>query len=282
MTLWAQHITVKIGEKTLLDDVSVEVKPGEIVAVIGPNGAGKSTLLNAVTGDIGLQGGDVQMGHKPLKKWSLRERARVRGILAQSVPLSFAFNVLEVVMMGRSPHIKGRESARDYEIAHQALGLAGVAHLQERTYTTLSGGERQRVQLARVLAQIWEPIDGETRYLLMDEPTNNLDLTHQHSTLRVARQFADEGVGVMVILHDLNLAAEYADYILLLHEGVMLDYGAPEAVLTQENILHAYQMPTIITAHPISKRPLVVPLSQSAEAMMAADDVVHPPTAYTL
>jgi iron complex transport system ATP-binding protein len=270
MTLSADHITVKIGEKTLLNDVSITVKAGEVLAVIGPNGAGKSTLLNVITGDVSANVGHVSMNDRPLSSWTLRDRAKVRGILAQNVPLSFSFNVLEVVLMGRSPHIQGREQARDYEIATHALLLAGVNHLRDRAYTSLSGGERQRVQLARVLAQIWEPVVGCPRYLLMDEPTNNLDLTHQHSALKVARKFADEGVGVMVILHDLNLAAEYAHHILLLHEGQMLDYGTPEAVLTQHNIRQAYLMDTMITQHPVSGRPLVVPLTNGVEDIVLA------------
>lgn len=275
MTLNAHNITVRVGKKELLRDVSLSIAPGEIVAVVGPNGAGKSTLLKAITGDIDAQSGAVQMAGRPLDRWSLLHRARVRAILSQSVPLHFAFSVLEVVLMGRSPHINGRESERDYDIAYQALAMAEVGHLAERTYTTLSGGERQRAQFARVLAQIWEPVDGLPRYLLMDEPTNNLDLTHQHSTLKVARKFAGEGVGVLVILHDLNLAAEYADRIVILRDGDLLACGHPEAVLTAETIETAFNMPAIITPHPITGRPLVIPITTPQDEQTTIPAAMH-------
>jgi iron complex transport system ATP-binding protein len=261
MTIQADHISVYVGHKALVKDLSVTIHTGEVLAILGPNGAGKSTLLKAICGDIKSATGKVTMGDKDLAEWGLNERAKIRGILTQNVPLNFTFSVLEVVLMGRSPHLKGRETTHDYQIAYQAMALAQVDHLHTRIYTTLSGGEKQRVQFARVLAQIWEDQEALPRYLLMDEPTSSLDLTHQHTTLRVARQFASQGVGVLTILHDLNLAAEYADKVMLMKNGECLAYGDPFHVLTTENIAQAYQMQSIITEHPISKRPLIVPIT---------------------
>lgn len=261
MTICVENVSVHIGQKALVHQMSLEVHTGEVLAVIGPNGAGKSTLLKAICGDLKPSSGTIKMNNRDLADWSLSERAKNRAILTQNVPLNFTFSALEVVLMGRSPHLKGRESNRDYEIAYQAMALAQVDHLHDRIYTSLSGGEKQRVQLSRVLTQIWEAQPESPRYLLMDEPTNSLDLTHQHTTLKIARDFASQGVGVLTILHDLNLAAEYADKVLLIQDGKRLAYGDPFTVLNTENIANAYQMETIITEHPISKRPLIVPIT---------------------
>jgi iron complex transport system ATP-binding protein len=255
----ARALQVAIGPKLLLDGVSLEVRAGETVAVVGPNGAGKSTLRKVLCGDMQPTGGEVLMDQKPLAEWPLTQRARVRAVMGQDSTLSFPFTVLEVVLMGRSPHLKGAESQHDYEIARDALEAVEATHLEERLYPTLSGGERQRVQLARVLAQIWEAHNGDSRYLLLDEPTSNLDLSHQHSTLEVARSFAREGVGVLVILHDLNLAAQYADRLLMLKDGKLIASGNPQTVLTREIIEETFAIPVIVTQHPHLDCPLVLP-----------------------
>jgi iron complex transport system ATP-binding protein len=259
----ARSLRVAIGPKILLDGISLEVRAGEVVAVIGPNGAGKSTLRKVLCGDMQPTGGAVFMDQRPLDDWPLTERARVRAVMGQDSTLSFPFTVLEVVMMGRSPHLRGAEGPRDYEIAREALAAVEAIHLEERLYPTLSGGERQRVQLARVLAQIWEAPPASSRYLLLDEPTSNLDLAHQHSTLEVARKFAREGVGVLVILHDLNLAAQYADRLLMLKDGKLVASGQPVAVLTRETIQETFAIPVIVTQHPQLDCPLVLPTKAS-------------------
>ena len=261
MSIEANNITVKVNRnKILVDNVSVNIHPGEILAIIGPNGAGKSTLLRAITGDLKAETGNIIMDDRPLHQWKLRERARMRAVLSQSSALSFAFTVLEVVLMGRGPHLNGgAETKHDYAIAYDALAAAEVEHLADRYFTTLSGGERQRVQLARVLAQIWEPpSDNGNRYLFMDEPTNNLDLTHQHRALQVARMLANQQVGVMVILHDLNLASQYADRIMMMNRGQEVITGEPHTVLTPEYIQRVFNIPVMITNHPTLNRPLVV------------------------
>jgi iron complex transport system ATP-binding protein len=262
MTLEGRSLTFRIGERALVDDVSLRVAPGEIVAVVGANGAGKSTLLKLLCGDLPLARGEVYVNGKPLARWSKRDLARARAVLPQTSPLSFGFNALEVVLMGRSPHIQGIERPADYTIARTALASARVDHLAARSYLTLSGGEQQRVQLARVLAQIWE--DTGARYLLLDEPTNNLDLAHQHGTLTIASDFARRGVGVLVILHDLNLAAQYADHILVMKGGRALAYGAPNAVLTSDIIHAAFDIDVLVQAHPCLNCPLVVAMPQGA------------------
>jgi iron complex transport system ATP-binding protein len=235
-----------------------------VLAVVGPNGAGKSTLRKILCGDLKPSGGEVFMKGRALADWSLTERAQVRAVLPQDSSLNFPFTVLEVVLMGRAPHLKGAEGKHDYEVARAALDAVEVRHLEERIYPTLSGGERQRVQLARVLAQIWEPPAGGARYLLLDEPTSNLDLAHQHSTLKIARRFAREGVGVLIILHDLNLAAQYADRILMLRQGSVAALGSPIEVLTPEAIYETFGMPVVITKHPLLECPLIIPSTEGS------------------
>lgn len=256
MTLEGSCLAFRIGGKALVEDVSLIVAPGEIVAIVGANGAGKSTLLRLLSGDARPERGSVTLQNKPLSQWHKRDLARSRAVLPQTSLLGFGFSALEVVLMGRSPHIQGIERPADYAIARAALAAARVEHLAERSYLTLSGGEQQRVQLARVLAQIWE--DTGARYLLLDEPTNNLDLAHQHVTLAIAADFARHGVGVIAILHDLNLAAQYADHVLVMSAGRALAYGRPNTVFTPALIREAFDMAVTILPHPSLDCPLVI------------------------
>lgn len=256
--LKAENITVEINSKKLLDAVSLELRAGEILAVVGQNGAGKSTLRKVLCGDWIASAGEVSMSGNPLDDWSLAERARVRAVLPQDSTLNFPLTVLEVVLMGRAPHVSGAESGKDYEIARTALLEVDASGLEDRIYSTLSGGERQRVHLARVLAQIWENTNDEKRYLLLDEPTASLDLTHQHQTLKIAQRRARAGVAVLVILHDLNLAAQYADRILILKNGAIQAAGAPQKVFTPETIRAAFDVNVGVIKHPFFDCPLII------------------------
>jgi len=194
-------------------------------------------------------------------------------VLPQASNLAFGFTAFEVVLMGRSPHFRGSESREDHAIALEAMRLTQIDHLAGRVYTTLSGGERQRVQLARVLAQIWQ--GHSPRYLLLDEPTNNLDLAHQHITLRIARQFAACGVGVLAILHDLNLAAQVAERILVLKAGRMYASGTPSEVLTPQVVEAAFNLPVLVQPHPCFNCPLVIPLPVVSDRTASLDKFVH-------
>ncbi|HEY0405692.1 MAG TPA: heme ABC transporter ATP-binding protein [Pyrinomonadaceae bacterium] len=268
----ARRVQVSVGPKLLLDDISLSLRAGEVLAVVGPNGAGKSTLRKALCGDVQLSGGEVLMNGRALNDWPLVERARLRAVMPQDSTLNFPFTVFEVVLMGRAPHLRGAESPHDQDIARAALAAVEALHLEERLYPTLSGGERQRVQLARVLAQIWEPSTQGERFLLLDEPTSNLDLAHQHSTLVVARRFSREGAGVLVILHDLNLAAQYADRVLLLNQGRVVNCGTPVDVLTRDAIYETFAVRAVVSKHPFMDCPLVVPIPMlpAAQESLAA------------
>jgi iron complex transport system ATP-binding protein len=282
----ARDVRVSVRGKSLLEGVSVAVRAGELVAVVGPNGAGKSTLRRVLAGDVEPDAGEVSMGGRALSAWSLVERARVRAVMPQDSSLTFPFTALEVVLMGRMPHLRGAESVRDYRVAHDALAAVEAAHLAERLFPTLSGGERQRVQLARALAQIWTTKDDDAsdeankrsgiandrsavdasdnngdagRYLLLDEPTSNLDLAHQYGAMEIVRRFTREGLAALVILHDLNLAAQYADRVLMLKDGRAVFSGSPAEVFTRELIAETFDVPVVVTAHPHTGCPLIIP-----------------------
>jgi iron complex transport system ATP-binding protein len=259
--LECEGVTLLYGGTTILSDVSFALRAGRFTAVLGPNGAGKSSLLKILAGSWKPSSGMVRAGGKPLEAWERGALARRRAVLSQESVLAFNFRALEVVLMGRQPHHSGWESKRDVQIALAALAEVDAEALAERDYTTLSGGERQRVHLARALAQIWEaPNDNEgngERALLLDEPVNNLDLAHQHATLRIARRFCREGVAVMAVLHELNLAYEYADEIVLLPRG-----GAPrlcpvEHGAAAEALSRLYGWPLKLGTNPFTRKTCV-------------------------
>ncbi|WP_043308761.1 heme ABC transporter ATP-binding protein [Pseudomonas sp. ML96] len=252
--LRAQDLSVRRGGATVLEGVDLALQPGEVLGVLGPNGAGKSTLLGALCGELDADDGSVTLDGQALGAWAGQERARRLAVLPQSSTLSFAFPVAEVVAMGRLPHDTGR--VRDAEIIDAALRAADAEHLRGRSYLALSGGERQRVHLARVLAQLWP--GGEGQVLLLDEPTSALDPLHQHTTLQAVRDFAGQGAAVLVILHDLNLAARYCDRILLLQDGRPHAFGSPDEVLQAEPLRAVFGLDVLIQRHPERGHPLIV------------------------
>lgn len=264
--LEAQHITHQIGRKILLDDVSLAIRPGELVAVVGANGAGKSTLLKTFSRELMPTKGQVVLDNRPINRFSALELARQRAVLAQQNPLAFEFTVYELVMMGRYPHFEGHPRPEDVSIVDFALERTGITALAGRSVPTLSGGEQQRVHLAKVLAQLMtldeirQPHTSirQPKYLLLDEPTTGLDLYYQHSLLDVASELTRRGYGVVAILHDLNLVMQYADNVLLLKEGKALAFGKPISTLTTETIFSAFHLSVQIIHQPELDYPLIV------------------------
>lgn len=256
MTLCAERVYLRLAGFDLLRDVSLAVSPGEVTAVVGPNGAGKSSLLRVLTGDNPIAAGRVSLNGKPLPDWPMKERARLVGVLPQHTVLDFPFTAREVVALGRIPHDTG--VVRDEEIISEALAIVDALYLERRYYTHMSGGEKQRVQLARVLAQIWEPSEIGDRFLIMDEPTSAFDLRHQRMCLEVVAGFAKAGVGVLMVLHDLNLAARCADNLVVIADGRVAAQGAPGEVLTVELIDDVFGVEAVISCHPRSGTPLVI------------------------
>ncbi|MBZ9753049.1 heme ABC transporter ATP-binding protein [Deinococcus sp. HMF7604] len=247
------ELEYEVAGRTLLRQVSLSLQAGELLVVLGRNGAGKSTLLKHLTGELGRRG--VELFGQALPEWRGAELARRRAVLPQQTPVSFAYEVLDVVLLGRIPHGRN-ETPADRAIAAACLARVGLAGYEGRNIQTLSGGEQQRVHLARTLAQL-EGTPGD-RVLLLDEPTASLDLAHQHATLRLARDLCAQGVGVLAVLHDLNLAAQYADRVLLLSDGAVLTCDTPSAALTRDHIHAAYGHEVLVTRHPCLDCPLIV------------------------
>ncbi|MFI6582451.1 heme ABC transporter ATP-binding protein [Embleya sp. NPDC050493] len=248
----AEDVGYAIAGRNLVDGVSLTVRHGEIVAVLGPNGAGKSTLLGLLTGDLTPHHGSVRIADRALSDYSQRELALRRGVLPQSVTLSFPFTVDEVVRMGRAPHAGLPSEESEDTIVARVLAETDVAHLADRAYPSLSGGERARVALARVLAQ-GAPV------LFLDEPTAALDLKHTEDVLRLARDRARRGDAVVIVLHDLNLAAAYADRIALLAQGRLVACGPPEQVCTAPVLSELYGHPVEVLRRPGTDELLILP-----------------------
>lgn len=257
-------IHLRIGDAVLLDGVSLVVRPGEIVAVVGANGAGKSTLLKVAAGERSPNAGRVTLDGRPLASYAPAVLAGRRAVLPQQSALQFGFTASEVVALGRTPHAHRSSHKEDDAAVRRALAQAGVGHLAGRRYPTLSGGEQQRVHLARALAQLDGQAHAGAPYLLLDEPTASLDLAHQHAVLRTARALADAGTGVLVVLHDLNLAAQYADRLAVLRRGRLLADGPPADVLDPALVHAAFDVVVTVLPHPCFTCPLVVAMPTEA------------------
>ena len=249
----AENVSLVRGGRKLLDEVSIELHAGEVLALLGPNGAGKSTLLSLLSGDTTPDGGVVQFRGHPIQEWPLTELARRRSVLLQDNQLMFPFTVHQVVEMGRAPWRRTPLEEQDNEAIAEAIAAADIAHLGNRRVPSLSGGERARVGFARVMA-------GRTGVLMLDEPTAALDLGHQETLLKLTRERAAAGDAVLVVLHDLNLAAAYADRVALLQQGKVIACGAPKDVLTAEIVSEVYATPVEVVPHPGTDHGIVVPV----------------------
>ncbi|UBN55080.1 heme ABC transporter ATP-binding protein [Pantoea agglomerans] len=251
--LEARRLRYAPGGRIVIDALDLSLASGELVALIGPNGAGKSTLLRMLTGFLPPDRGECRLGGRSLAEWPRARLAQRRAVMRQQNPLAFALPAAAVVAMGRAPWPAAGTAA----IVEEVMALTGCGELAGRDYRQLSGGEQQRVQLARVLAQLW--CDGAPRgWLFLDEPTSALDLYWQQSTLRLLHRLSRQGdFGVCAVLHDLNLAALWADRILLLHQGKLVAQGSPQAVMTEETLTRWYRADLRVSSHQESGRPTI-------------------------
>lgn len=241
--LSAQGVTVCAGGTALLQAVDLHLRPGQVGVLLGPNGAGKSTLLSVLAGLRRADEGRVLLDGMPLAQLDAEALACRRALLAQDTAVAFDFGARELVALGRYPH-RLRPAQDEAAIVDTAMAWTDVSHLAQRSVQGLSGGERARVQLARALAQVWQARpDGASRWLLLDEPTAALDLRHQHESLASVRRWArEQGVGVLAVLHDLNLALRYADRVWVLDHGRLEASGAPARVLTPALLHRVWQV----------------------------------------
>ena len=246
----ARNITYSVGKRELLSDVSVSFAAGDLHLIIGPNGAGKSTLIKVLSRLLRPQAGTISYDGRDIAGAGEAELAKRRAVLSQAVEVAFPLTVREVVMMGRYPHFGGRPGPADEQIVDELMGFFDVTVFAERNYQTLSGGERQRVNFARVLSQLWngEPDADQCRYLFLDEPLTFLDIRHQIEFMKKVREFAAATDVVTVgVVHDLNLAARFADHIVLINNGRLTASGTPTEVLTKERIREVFEVePTFV------------------------------------
>jgi len=259
--LCCEGVALRFGEHEVLREVSLEVPEGAVVALAGRNGAGKTTLLRIASRVLRPSAGRVSILGVPIDEFSRRDLAKQVAVVPQDTPVSFPFRVIEVVLMGRSPHlgVLGFESRADVSLARDVMARVGIEGLADRSILDLSGGERQLVLIARALTQ-------EPRVLLLDEPTAHLDLAHRVAVLDLVRDFAHDGRSALVVSHDLSLSARASDRLALLSEGLVLDCGTPADVLTPENLMTAFGIRADVIQAPDGS-PLVVPLSATSGAV---------------
>ncbi len=252
--------TIGYGDAPVLSGLELAVEPGGFVAMIGPNGVGKTTCLRAVTGSARVLEGRVLVGGRPVDRMSARERARGVGVLPQVPPIAFAFRSVDFVAMGRHPHL-GRLAAPDEgddEVVRRAMERTDTLRLEDVPVSALSGGDYQRLLLAQALAQ-------EPDVLLLDEPTSHLDINHRLQILDLVRDLADEGMAVLGIFHDLDLAGRYGDRVAVLHDGRLVVDAAPEEALTPAMLSSVFDVKALVGVDPATGRPSISPLIRTAD-----------------
>lgn len=254
----ASNLTVRLSGKTIVQGVSLEARAGQITAIVGPNGSGKTTTLKAVAGEIASEGAIMLNGRdiRALEPWQLAVR---RAVLPQAAVVAFPFTVREIVRLGLSVG-PNRHAERVETITSAALAAVDLAGFAGRFYQELSGGEQQRVQLARVLSQIWEPVlDGEPCFLLLDEPVSALDIRHQLAVMRLAKRYCEGGGGVIAVLHDLNLTALFADHMVMMRGGRVVEAGPPVSVMTDDAMEAVFGCRMCVNGVPSHGIPFVLP-----------------------
>lgn len=254
----ASNLSVRLSGTQVLHGVSIEAVAGQLTAIVGPNGSGKTTSLKAIAGEVPYDGTVSINGHNiaSLKPWEL---ALKRAVLPQSTVISFPFTVREIVRMGLTVGAKADAADTD-RIAGDALEAVDLSGFAGRFYQELSGGEQQRVQLARALCQIWEPVQhGEPAFLLLDEPVSSLDIRHQLTIMRLAKDFCERGGGVIAIMHDLNLTAMFADRMIMMKAGRVHATGHPNEVMTDAVMEAVFGCTMRVNKTPVGNVPFVLP-----------------------
>ncbi len=251
-----EALSLSYGDVILLDNINLQLHAAEVMVLMGANGAGKSSLLRVLSHDLGFDRGAIYFNQRNIEQWPAAERARLMAVLPQHSSLNFPFTAEEVVMLSRTPHASG--VVQDKKIVSTALAQVDAEHLAQRLYTQLSGGEKQRVQLARVLAQIAEPQDNGMRLLLLDEPASAFDMAHQMLLFNVIKEIKAQGIAVLMVLHDLNMAQRCADKVVLLQSGRVYAQGVTADVLNTDNIKAVFDVDVNIIEHAKTGRAYVM------------------------
>lgn len=261
--LIARNISYSIGNKSILRDVDLTLEPGEFKAIVGPNGAGKSSLLKIITGENKSYKGKVHYHGKMLNVFKINEISKVRAVLPQESQVNFPFTVSEIVEMGRST-FRDKKSQLD-KIVKAVMQNTNITHLRDRSYHSLSGGEKQKVQLTRVMAQMWGSSD-LSRFIFLDEPTASLDMAQQHQMMGLAKKLSKNNIGVLAVIHDLNLAIQYADNIVFMRQGEVICQGKVKDIMRKENIETTFSHEVTVTFDQVNKVPYVIPKINRPEA----------------
>jgi len=245
-------------ESPVLNGINFNIEKGMFVSIIGPNGSGKTTLLKIISSVFSPLSGSVLLKGKDIRKYRKRDIAKIMAFVPQQLNMEFEFTVLDIVLMGRSPYLTPfqTESKKDMDIAMDAMSMTNTLHLKDKRITEISGGERQRAIIACALAQTPE-------VLLLDEPISNLDIQHQLDVMGILKKLNKQNnMTVVTVLHDLNMAAEYSDAVMLLKDGKLLQWGHPSKVITKENIKNAYNASVYMMENPLSGTPHIIPIPQ--------------------
>ena len=252
MSVRCESIDINLNKREILKNISIEVKENEILSIIGPNGAGKSTLLKSLAGDINPTNGNIFYDEININQIDIQERAFTRSVMSQLQPIAFDFSVKEIVEMGWIDRGESKYADQFDDAVQEVILKCGVKDLIDRNFNTLSGGEQRRIHFARTLLQLWRPSNSsDPKYLFLDEPTANLDLTYEIKLLNIVKDVAQEGAGVILVLHDLNLAAKFSDKVAILKGGLLIDIGLPKDILKSTLLSDIYEIKVEVKNDPL-------------------------------
>ena len=252
MSVRCESIDINLNKREILKNISIEVKEKEILSIIGPNGAGKSTLLKSLAGDINPTNGNIFYDEININQIDIQERAFTRSVMSQLQPIAFDFSVKDIVEMGWIDRGESKYADQFDDAVQEVILKCGVKDLIDRNFNNLSGGEQRRIHFARTLLQLWRPSNSsDPKYLFLDEPTANLDLTYEIKLLNIVKDVAQEGAGVILVLHDLNLAAKFSDKVAILKGGLLIDIGLPKDILKSTLLSDVYEIKVEVKNDPL-------------------------------